>query len=379
MKIVYIIDAHVIHTQRFAEFFADRGHKVYIITYFIMGDFDSQPNIQIHKIRVPKIIQLLPYKYSYANIMRVRKLIHKINPDIVHGHYISSSGLYTILSGNYPKVLSAWGSDIFVDCKRSRIIKFVVELALRYADIITSTSKTMKTELMNMFGIDSNKIHAFSWGIDLGLFHRDYTEEVKGLKENLKISENSPVILSSRHMKPVYRIHHLIDTIPEVIKYYPECVFILLKGWGITNYEDEIKLKANKLGIIDNIRFVSKQLTPEEMVVYLNASHIMVSIPSSDQFSACLLEGMACGVIPIVSNLEVYKERLVDKENAFFVNPENPKEIAERIIYCIEHPELKEKFFEINRKIIEEKDDWNKNAKKMEELYEKLLNARIHK
>lgn len=377
MKIVYIIDAHVIHSQRFAEFFADRGHKVHIITYRVVGNFAENQNIQIYKIKVPKIVQLLPYKYSYANIMGVRKLIHKINPDIVHGHYISSSGLYTILAGNYPKVLSAWGSDIFVGCKISRIIKFIVNLALRYADIITTTSKTMKIELMHMFNIDPNKIHAFSWGIDLRLFHRDYAEEVKRLKEKIKISEDSPVILSSRHMKPVYRIHHLIDAIPDVIKYYPECVFILLKGWGDSNYEEKTKLKAKELGISDNIRFVSKQLTPEKMAVYLNASDIMISIPSSDQFSACILEGMACGVIPIVGNLEVYNERLVDKENAFFVNPENPKEIAEKIIYCIEHPEVKEKFYIINKKIIEEKDDWNKNVKKQEELYENLLKGEV--
>ena len=379
MKIVYIIDAHVIHTQRFAEFLAGRGHKVHIITYRVVGNFAENQNIQIHKIKVPKIFQHIPYSHIYANIINVRKLIHKINPDIVHGHYISNSGLYTILAGDYPKVLSAWGSDIFVDCKRSRIIEFIVNLALKYADVITSTSKTMKIELMNMFGIDPHKIHAFSWGINLKLFHSDYTEEVKLLKEDLKIFKNSKVILSSRHMKPVYRIHHLIDAIPEVIRNQPECVFILLKGWGYTNYEAEMKLKAEKLGVVDNIRFVSKQLTEEEMAVYLNASDTLVSIPASDQFSACILEGMACGVIPIVSNLEVYKERLVNNENAFFVDPENPQELAEKIIYCIEHPELKEKFFKINREIVEEKDDWNKNAKKMEELYENLLNGRIHK
>ena len=137
--------------------------------------------------------------------------------------------------------------------------------------------------------------------------------------------------------------------------------------------------KAKKLGVADNIRFISRLLTPKEMAVYLNMADVLISIPKTDQFGSSIMEGMACGVIPIVSNIGVYKEYLTDGDTAFFAKPDNPEEISEKIIYCIEHPELKEKFYKINRKIIEEKEDWNKKAKKMEELYENLLRGTIQK
>jgi glycosyltransferase involved in cell wall biosynthesis len=105
------------------------------------------------------------------------------------------------------------------------------------------------------------------------------------------------------------------------------------------------------------------------MAILYNTADALISIPKSDQFSACIQEGMVCGMIPIVGNLEVYRQYLVDDKNAFFVDPENPKEIAQKIIYGVEHPELREKLYEINRKIIGEKEDWDKNTKKMEDLY----------
>ena len=100
----------------------------------------------------------------------------------------------------------------------------------------------------------------------------------------------------------------------------------------------------------------------------------MISLPISDQFSGALKEAMACSAIPLIHDLEVYHEHLEDGKNGFFIDRENPAEVAKKIIYCIDHhPELKEKIGKINRKILEEKSDWNKNKKLMLGIYKKIL------
>ncbi len=85
------------------------------------------------------------------------------------------------------------------------------------------------------------------------------------------------------------------------------------------------------------------------------------------------MEGMACGVIPIVSNIKVYEQYLKNEINAFVVNPNNPKDIAEKINHCIKHPEIQNRFYNINKKIIEENENWDENSKKMMMLYKNLL------
>ena len=138
-----------------------------------------------------------------------------------------------------------------------------------------------------------------------------------------------------------------------------------------------MKSKARELGIIDNIRFISKNVNSREMASYLNIADMFISITKTDQFASSIMEGMACGVIPIVSKIEVYKQYLTDNINSLYVDPDDPAEIAEKINYCIEHPEIKEKFHKINRKIIEKEEDWNTNAGKMKNLYEKFVQGEV--
>ena len=368
MKICYI-STKSIHTRRWVEYFAERGHEVHLIT----PEYDNIEGVKIYEVN-PKASKLSPL---FKAIM-IRNLVKKIKPDILHAHQVVPFGLYGALSGFHPFVVSAWGSDVLTFPK-SRISKWLVRFVLNKADVITTTAEFMGSYLCKEFKMQESKIIRIPWGIDLKNFYRNYQEKLKKLRNELEIEEDSLVILSNRNLVTNYNVQRIIDAIPYMTKKYPNTVFVFIRGYGSSELEDEMRLKAEKMGVINNVRFISKAVTPKEMAICLNMADVFISIPKTDQFGSSIMEGMACDAIPIVSDIEVYKQYLADGENAFFVDPENPKEIAERIIYCIEHPELKEKFFTINKRIIEEKEDWNKNAKKMEELYENLLHGVVNK
>ncbi|MDH5770077.1 MAG: glycosyltransferase family 4 protein, partial [Candidatus Bathyarchaeota archaeon] len=231
----------------------------------------------------------------------------------------------------------------------------------------------MKRYLVENFGLPENRIVRIPWGIDLKIFHRGYEKETRTVKEALRIKADAPVIVSNRHMDPKYEIQSIMNAIPYVLKSHPDTTFIFIRGHGCPEFESKMKLKAEKLEVANKTRFISRLITPREMAIYLNMADVFISIPKTDQFGSSVIEGMACGPIPVVSDIKVYYQYLRNGVNTFLVNPENPREIAEKIIYCIEHLEIKEDFCATNRKIIEEKEDWNKNAKKMEEVYNQLF------
>ena len=161
---------------------------------------------------------------------------------------------------------------------------------------------------------------------------------------------------------------------PFILLKYPGTILILIKGaTKEKKYEAEIDTLSSELGVSRSIRMLRRELRPQEMAVLYNTSDALISIPKSDLFAVSIQEGMACGVIPVIGHLDVHHEYLTDGKNALFVEPEDPEQIAKKIVYCIEHPELKERFYAINKEIIEEKKDWNKNAQKMEDLYISLL------
>jgi len=376
MKICYLANASSIHTQRWVKYFADKGHEVHLIS---PRPFDGDiENVKLHLLKRYSQIRILSFMANLPfEIFQVRKIIKKIKPDIVHAHYIATYGFHAALTKFHPLVLSVWGSDVLVAPKKSYFVKMMVKYALKKADIVTATAKFMKGYLVKEFKISEEKIIRIPWGIDLKIFHRGYEKEVKKLREELDIPYDAPVIISNRALSPKYNIHLIVESMPYVIKNYPNAVFIFIRGYGTEEFEEKLIRLAKNLGVNKNLKIIPKLISPREMAVYLNLSDIMISIPSTDQFASSVMEGMACGTIPIVSNIEAYKQYLEDGKNAFFVSLNDPQELAKKIICAIDHlPKLKDKFYRLNKKIIEEHENWEKNAIKMEELYEKLAGGK---
>jgi len=364
MKICYIGNAKSIHIKRWAKWFDERGHEVHLIT-------DKPENIE--GVRIHKVILGRNPMTFIIEAMQVKKLVHKINPDVLHAHYASSYGFFGAFSNYHPFIVSVWGSDVLREAKESKIKRMAVKYVLKKADVIVPTAQFMKNYLKKEFRLPENKIVRIPWGIDLKTFHQGYEKEVKQLKEKLGISNKSPIIISNRHLSPKYEIQTIMESIPYVIKKYHSAMFIFIRGNGSKEFEKEMIKLAKKLGVVNNVILISRYVSPREMAIYLNISDILISIPKTDQFAGSIMEGMACGVIPIVSNIEAYKQYLVDGKNAFFVSPNSPKELAKKIIYCIKHPEIKEGFYRMNKSIIEENEDFRKNAIKMEKLYKEMV------
>ena len=365
IKLAFLASGESVHVKRWLMYFVGKGYDVHLIT------FTPEPikGLRIHELRH---FRKFPYPLT---IWKVRKAVKKIDPDILHAHYASHYGVCGALTGFHPFIISVWGSDVLRTPKESRIRRYGVSYALKRADCVTTTAKFMKGYLVKTFGLPQNKIVRIPWGIDLKVFHRGYEKEVRTLKRALGIKADAPVVLSNRHMNPIYEIESIVDAIPYVLKLHPDATFIFIRGYGSPEFENKMKLKAEKLEVANNTRFISKLIAPREMAIYSNMADVFMSIPKTDQFGSSVMEGMACGSIPIVSDIKVYYQYLRDEVNALFVNPENQREIVEKIIYCIGHPEIKDGFYAINKKIIEEKEDWNKNAKKMEGLYKNLLDS----
>ena len=64
-------------------------------------------------------------------------------------------------------------------------------------------------------------------------------------------------------------------------------------------------------------------------------------------------EYMACSLPMIMSNFPYWKE--ISRECALFVNPYDPKEIAEKILYLLNNPHKAKELGNNGRRLVEEK------------------------
>jgi len=257
-------------------------------------------------------------------------------------------------------IVTAIGSDVFIEPQKSRIEKWIVQRSFDKADLVTSMAEHMTEFIKQKFRIANEKLITFPWGCDTSIFNL----------KNRKNEGKDIFILSTRSMhSDLYNQELIINAAPAVIKKYPEITFIFIgDGYLRKKYENMCK----DLNIIQNVKFLGFQ-TPEVIAEWLKKSMIFISAARSDGNNISLNEAMACGCFPICSNIPACSQWYKDGESGYLVNPDNSDELAEKIIASIADKKLRERAVGINSKTIEERGDWHKQAEKMMEIYRKIV------
>ena len=373
MKICYLANAYSLHVQRWVKYFAEKGHEVHIISFpftFSTSIYSTkQPDIKlsdinIHIVNMNKKYLYLAFPYVF---FQFRRIINDIKPDIVHAHYVTHYGPIGVFSGFHPFVVSAWGGDVLINPKKSRIYKLITKHALKKADLITCDGENLKYAMVNL-GENSQKIRIIFHGVDTQKFKSRQRSEK--LRRDLEIFD-SPAIISLRDLKPLYDVESLIIAIPPVLKKVPEAKFVIA---GIGPQELELKKLSKSLGISDSIRFIG-WLPRNDFIRCLASADIYVSTSLSDGgIAVSIMEAMACELPVVVTDSGDNSKWIKDGKNGFVVPIKDPKALAEKIIYLLGSEDIRKRFGKINREIIEEKAEYNKEMGKMEKFYEEIIN-----
>ena len=362
MRICYIAEAGSFHTQKWVKYFADCGHELHLISRkpFEANDVKDLNSYWLTSFRYPVLL-----RYPYDTI-KVRRLIKEIKPDVLHVHYAVGYGLLGALSGFHPFILSVWGSDILVAPKQSKIYKLTVELAIRRADVIHCDADHIIAPLIKL-GAKPEKIKLIYFGVDTQKFMP--IQEKEKLRRELGIFD-SPTVISSRNLEPIYDIETLINSIPMVLKEIPEAKFLIVGGGS---QEAKLKEQVKSLGISQRVKFTGR-IPNDELPEYLNSADIYVSTSLSDAgLASSTAEAMACGLPVIITDFGDNKKWVEDGTNGFLIPLRNPQVLASKVIQLIRNKEIRDKFGQINRQIIEERNDWQKEMRKIEELYQVLM------
>lgn len=371
MRICYFGSAKSIHLIRWAQYFRAQGDDVHLITLHPPAyDLDG---VTIHYVE-SKLSRYMDAAFL-ANKNHIQGLLGRIQPDLLHAHFLVNYGFYGAALGFRPLVISAWGSDVLIHPQRSLRLRLMARYAAEKADLVLSESNSATKALIQVMGTPPEKIRTFPWGIDTTFFLRhDEIVKVEKFRQSLGIARDTKVVLSPRSMAPTYDIPAILRAIPQVANEMPNTIFIMLRGFGNPRYEEDMKALASDLRIMDRVRFVGATLSPEEMRILFNSSDIMVSVPRTDSASVALVEGMLCGLIPIVSDLETNRDVIRDGENGFIVPVGNSMILGERINYVLKDLEYcKEKFVPINKDYVLNHRSWKVFARNMEAVYREIL------
>ena len=354
-RILFFADAASVHTRRWVAAVADRGGEAVVITRQ-PGEVPGAKEV----ICIAPGADKLSWFKALPEVRRVaREVAARFQPTLVHGHYVTSYGLWAAACGlTCPKVLTAWGSDILVTPRESRLMRLVVAWSLRRADLITADSMDMIDEIARYH--PQAPCHQILWGADTDLFTPVAAERrASGFD-----------VVSLRSWEPNYNIDVIVEAFADFVQQRPQADARLhLLGGG--SLQDALEQQVKQLGLVDVVRFHGR-VNDRAMVEAIQRSSVSVSVPTSDATSVSVLESMACG-LPIVASDLPANRQWVDERGGCIVPVRDAQALSQALQQLHDHPQQAARMGPHNRDRIERDASRRGQMDAMWRLYQKLL------
>jgi len=187
---------------------------------------------------------------------------------------------------------------------------------------------------------------------------------VPDLYEFTDRKEKGPIILISKTMLPYSNHKCGIMAFGIIKKKFPDAKLIITSTGPL---ENELKEFVNVSGLND-VTFVG-DIKYEEMPRIYAKSAILLHATNRDIFPRTILESFASGTAVVATKVQGIPYMIMDGENGLLTEPNNPKEMAEKVLILLENP-IRLKFIVKNaRKIAVEKYTWAAYRKRLAKAY----------
>jgi len=205
---------------------------------------------------------------------------------------------------------------------------------LKLFKIIIAASQNTKNDLINLCGIEENKIKV--------IFHplqdeyKIFSNEKKKIyREKYKFDKNYFYILLTG--KDFYKNHlRALNVLNDIIKAGYNLKIVKL-GPQYDNWSKEVK----KLKLESSIIYFSKYLSNHKICEIYNICDLLFFPSLYEGFGLPVVEAMACG-LPVISSLEGSLKE-INRDYCFSINPYDHYDMKEKVIQLIKSKDLRSK------------------------------------
>nr|MBU1328628.1 heparinase II/III family protein [Candidatus Omnitrophota bacterium] len=258
-------------------------------------------------------------------------------PDLLMGYSLVPHGITVVLIGRMlgiPSCVNIIGGSFGIEgggfgITNSNLLKKIAiknslleRILLKIADgcnffIVTGTSTR---NFLISKGIDKKKINILSAVADIKRFFQDCSKKQYDL---ITIAE----------LIPRKRINVFLEIIAALVKKNFKIKALVL-GNGILN--DYLRRLSKQMGLQEVVQFLGFASEVEE---YLHASKIFLFPTEKEGLSLAMLEAMACGVVPVVSNVDDLNDAVKDNINGRLIDKDDIDGFVSAVSELLNDPE----------------------------------------
>lgn len=333
------------HTRRWVEYFRGRGHEVRL------WSLEPGPaGFAVERLPAAPLPGLLRYPFAAPALGRA---LAGFAPDLVDAHYVPNYGLLGALAARGPLAVTAWGSDLLL-AGRDPLRRARARFVLGRAGLVLADAANLARAAREL-GAPAERIVTIPWGVDLSRFRAAETRE-PGL------------LLSTRMHEPVYDLATLIAGVAPVMAERPH-THLVIAGDG--SLRATLERAATRLLPAGRYRFVGR-LEPVALVEWLARAEIYLSASRSDSTSVSLLEAMASGAVPVVSDIEGNREWVGEGDGARLFVAGDPESLARALARALDDTSGAAAARARNRREVEARADRQRNMARIESRFESL-------
>lgn len=356
MRICYIALGTFTHIGPYIDYFKEAGHDV----HFICLSPSPDRGVPTYNVGFGSGYSETTGKWKYPiSMIRARKLIKKLKPDVVHAHYATSCGLTAWVCGFHPTVVTVHGSDLTVGIK-SRIWRPLLKKIFEHCDCVNTVSKDLEQMAVSL-DISRDKIKTLTLGID--------TEKFRFVERAARDPAGALKLVCTRRPEPVFDHQTIIGALVRLkdkgIKF--EMTFV-----GDGSLFGTLKQQISRIGLDGSVTFAGR-VHNDDLPEILARHDVYLSASLWDGTSLSLLEGMAMGLFPIVSDIKANSAWLSHNADGLLHKVGDADDLAKCIMQLHSNPQLAMRAARRNREIVVEHGNRKTNMKRLETIYRELI------
>lgn len=273
---------------------AKNGHRVSVIIYHDIRELGAE----LSRAGIEVLLIKKNAKLSLSFLWRLYRCFRDISPDVLHC-FLFVPNLWGRLIGRLARVPVVITSERNVDLPQSRLRVWIERVIHRLGDCIIVNAEAIRTVLVDVVGVPSDRIHTVYNGVDLERFKRPAPEILAAKRTELGVRTGDFVITLPGRVIPQKNHACLMRAIAAL---GPEANIRLLFVGNLLDvpYCQGLEAMVVDLGLKNVVSFVGRQ---DDMAAIYAISDVVVLPSLWEGFPNVVLEAMAAGRPVIASDI----------------------------------------------------------------------------
>jgi glycosyltransferase involved in cell wall biosynthesis len=307
------------------------------------------PNLKQHPWR----FILVPF-FLLGALAKLIRLLRADSYEAIHAHWLLPQGLVAILSraasrSGCPILCTSHGGDLFA--LRGGLFRMLKRFVLSRIQGLTVVSRAMKNEVSSLGNRDL-LTDIIPMGVDLT---KDFVPP-----RNAVCRISGQILFVGRLVEKKGLIY-LIRAMPAILQAHPESR-LLIAGSGPE--QRDLKNEAERFSLGGRVIFlgaVGNRQLPElyqgtEIVVFPS---IVAADGDQEGFGLVQVEALGCECGVVATDLPALRDIITDGETGLIVPQRNESALAEKVIFLLDHPDIRAELGRKGRAFVRERYDWD--------------------